>query len=197
MATALDPRASAAAAPSHAAVTVEELRERGAISSLRDEWTRIAAAMRDHGWTKGPFLAPEWLSVYAASLCNDRGGARLGDFRMLVAHRAGRLVAALPLVVERRRLAGVPARVLRSLSDEHSQRFDLLLDPAHADDGARALVEHLAQARDWDAVELQVVADGDTAAHALVAAARAHHLPTGEWASMVSPYLTLPSSAAE
>ena len=125
------------AAPAAVAVAVEELRERGAIASLRDECTRLAAAMRDAGWTKGPFLAPEWLAIYAASLCRDRDDARLGDFRLLVAHCAGRLVAALPLVAERRALAGVPARVLRSLSDDHSQRFDLLLDPACADDAAR------------------------------------------------------------
>jgi CelD/BcsL family acetyltransferase involved in cellulose biosynthesis len=197
MATALDVRRRDAAAPADVPIAVEELRERGAISSLRDEWERVAAAMRAHGWTKGPFLAPEWSSVYAASLCNERDDDRAGDFRLLVAHRAGRLVAALPLVAERRKLAGVPARILRSLSDDHSQRFDLLLDPAYADDAAGALVAHLSRARDWDAVELQVILDEHAAAHALVAAARAANLPTGEWASMVSPYLTLPSSAAE
>ncbi|HEY2745807.1 MAG TPA: GNAT family N-acetyltransferase [Polyangia bacterium] len=179
------------------AVAVEELGERGAISSLREEWTRVATAMRAAGWTKGPFLAPEWLSIYAASLCDPHDAARAGDFRLLVAHRAGRLVAALPLVVERRKLAGVPARVLRSLSDDHSQRFDLLLDPADADEAARALVAHLSRARDWDAVELQGILDEGAAAHALVAAAIAANFPIGEWASMRSPYLPLPRSAAE
>jgi CelD/BcsL family acetyltransferase involved in cellulose biosynthesis len=197
MSAAIDWMSRQDAAATSAPVAVEELRERGAISALADEWTRVAAAMRDAGWTKGPFLAPEWLSIHAASMCNEHAATRTGDFRLLVAHRAGRLVGALPLVVERRRLAGVPARVLRSLSDDHSQRFDVLLDPAHAGDTARALVAHLATARDWDAVELQVVLDENAAAHALVAAARAANLPIGEWPSMVSPYLTLPSSAAE
>jgi CelD/BcsL family acetyltransferase involved in cellulose biosynthesis len=197
MATALDLRRREQAAPADVPIAVEELRERGAISSLRDEWTRLAAAMRDAGWTKGPFLTPEWLSIYAASLCNEEDDARAGDFRVLVAHRAGRLVAALPLLCERRRLAGVPSRVLRSLSDVHSQRFDLLLDPACADDAARAIITHLVRARDWDAVELQVVLDDHAAAHALIAAARAANFPTGEWASMVSPYLTLQATTAE
>jgi len=197
MATALDLRRHDQAAPLDATVAVEELRERGAISSLRDDWTRLTAAMREHGWTRGPFLAPEWMSVYAASLCNAQDPARAGDFRLLVAHRAGSLVAALPLVAERRKLAGVPARVLRSLSDDHSQRFDLLLDPAHAGDAARALVAFLARARDWDAVELQSVLDHGAAANTLVAAARDTGLPIGEWPSMASPYLTLPSSTAE
>ncbi len=199
MATAFDLRRAdgdAAFAPATAPVVVEEIGERSALSSLRGDWERIAAAMRDAGGTRGPFLAPEWLGIFAAALCNEHDGARLGDFRLLVAHRAGALVAALPLVVERRRLAGVPARLLRSLSDDHSQRFDLLLDPAHADDAARALVAHLARARDWDAVELQTVLDDGAAAHKLVDAARAAGLPTGAWASMVSPYLPLPATTA-
>ena len=72
--------------------------------------------------------------------------ARAGEFRLLVAHRAGRLVAALPLVAERRKLAGMPARVLRSLADDHSQRFDSCSIPSCADDAAprarRAPVAH-------------------------------------------------------
>ncbi len=199
MATAVELRRDDAA-PTDAhvdgSIAVEELRERGAISSLRDDWTRVAAAMRAAGWTKGPFLAPEWLSIYAASLCDTHDTARAGEFRLLVAHRAGRLVAALPLIAERRKLAGLPARVLRSLSDDHSQRFDLLLDPADADDAARALIAHLARARDWDAVELQSVLDEGAAAHALVAAACAANFPDGEWRSMSSPYLPLPATVA-
>jgi CelD/BcsL family acetyltransferase involved in cellulose biosynthesis len=198
MATALRHRDDAAftSAPGEAVVAVEELRDRGAISSLRDEWIRVAAAMRDAGWTKGPFLAPEWLSIYAASMCDPHDRARAGEFRLLVAHRAGHLVAALPLVAERRKLAGMPARVLRSLADDHSQRFDLLLDPSCADEAARALVAHLSRTRDWDALELQSVLNDGAAAHALVAAAIAADLPIGEWASMVSPYMPLPPDVA-
>jgi CelD/BcsL family acetyltransferase involved in cellulose biosynthesis len=86
---------------------------------------------------------------------------------------------------------------LRSLSDDHSQRFDLLLDPACAADAARALVAHLRRARDWDAVELQVVLDGNAAAQQLVDAARGAGLPIGDWPSMVSPYLALPATVAD
>ncbi len=197
MSAALDLRSRTEALPADVPVAVEELRQRGAISSLRDEWLRVASAMCDAGWTKGPFIAPEWFSVYAASLCNEHDDDRVGDFRLLVAHRAGRLVAAMPLVAERRRLAGVPSRILRSLSDDHSQRFDILLDPEHAEAAAGALVAHLQRLRGWDAVELRGIVEPDAAAHVLVAAARAAQLPTGEWAATVSPYLTLPSSTAE
>ena len=197
MAAAVDVRPRSYAAGSPAPLAVEELRDRGAIASLRGEWERVAAAMSAAGWTRGPFVAPDWFCVYAASLANAHDRAPSGELRLLVAHRAGRLVAALPLLAERRRLAGAPARLLRSLSDDHSQRFDLLLDPADADAAAAALVAHLGHARDWDALELQSVLDDGAAAHKLVDAARAAGLPTGHWPSMVSPYLTLPPSQAE
>jgi CelD/BcsL family acetyltransferase involved in cellulose biosynthesis len=193
-ATAPRARTAGAALP----VTIEELRDRGALSALRPALTQLGAAMAAAGQTKGPFLTPEWMAIFATALADPRDSERAGDFRLLVAHQAGALVAALPLIAERRRLAGLPARLLRSLSDDHSQRFDLWLDPGPAGDAAvRALVAHLARRGDWDALELQSVPCGNGAAARLVTAARAAGLPVGDWRSMVSPYLSLPATTAE
>jgi CelD/BcsL family acetyltransferase involved in cellulose biosynthesis len=179
-------------------ITVEEIRERGALSALRPSLEALAADMAAAGQTKGPFLTPDWAALTAAALADPRDRDRLGDFRLLVAYHGDTIVAALPLVAERRRLAGVPARLLRSLSDDHSQRFDLWLAPGPAGDAAaRALITHLGQRGDWDAVELQSVPTSAAAAARLVAAAREVRLPVGYWPSMTSPYLPLPSSAAE
>ena len=150
------------------------------------------------GLTRGPFLSPDWFAIYAATLTDRHDAARVGDLRLLVVHRAGRLVAALPLIAEKRRLSGVPARILRSLTDDHSQRFDVLLAPgAEGDAAAQALVAHLGQRRDWDAVELQSVTAEGAAADRLVAAARAAGWTDGDWTSMKSPFLPLPTSADE
>lgn len=179
-------------------VTVEEVRELGALSALRPSLEALATAMAAAGQTKGPFLTPDWAALTAAALADPRDHDRLGDFRLLVAHHGGAVVAALPLVAERRRLARVPARLLRSLSDDHSYRFDLWLDPGPAGDAAaRALIAHLGQRGDWDAVELQSAPARDAAAARLIAAAREARLPVGYWQAMISPYLPLPSSAAE
>jgi CelD/BcsL family acetyltransferase involved in cellulose biosynthesis len=180
------------------AIGIEELRDRGALAALRPSLDRLAAAMAAAGHTKGPFLSADWATLTAAALTDPRDPERLGDFRLLVAHQGGTLVAALPLIAERRRLAGAPARLLRSLSDDHSQRFDLWLDPGPAGAAAvRALVAHLAQRRDWDALELQSIPAGGSAAARLVAAARHAGLPVGAWTSMTSPYLSLPATTAE
>jgi CelD/BcsL family acetyltransferase involved in cellulose biosynthesis len=187
-----------AAAPASAPVAVEELYDRGAIFALRDEWERLAADVAAAGGVRGPFLTPEWLGIFAAALADARAPGCVGELRLLVAHRAGRLVAALPLVVESRLLAGVPARLLRSLADDHSQRFDLLLAPgADGDEAAHALARHLARARGWDALELRSVpTDGSNGAR-LVAAAATLGMVSGTWPAMRSPYLPLPASVDE
>jgi CelD/BcsL family acetyltransferase involved in cellulose biosynthesis len=165
-----------------AAVEVAELRDRAAIASLREEWDRLRREVAAAGGVAGPFLAPEWFAVQAASLAPD-------SLRLLVAHRAGRLAAVLPLLEETRRLSGLPARVLRSLSDDHSQRFDLLCD---GDDAASALLDHLRRDKRWDALELRdVPVDAPSGAARLTAAARLAGLPTAQWPAMRSPWMRL------
>jgi CelD/BcsL family acetyltransferase involved in cellulose biosynthesis len=181
-------------------VTIEEAHEPGALSALRPSLEALAAAMTAAGQTKGPFLTPDWTAITAAALADPSDRDRLGDFRLLVGRHDGAVVAALPLVAERRRrrIAGVPARILRSLTDYHSYRFDLWLDPGPAGDAAaRALIAHLGQRGDWDAFELWPAPACDAAATRLVAAAREAGMPVGDWQLMISPYLPLPSSAAE
>jgi CelD/BcsL family acetyltransferase involved in cellulose biosynthesis len=171
-------------------LSVEELHDRGAIGALAWEWERLRAEVAQAGGTRGPFLSARWFAIFAASLARD------GALKLLVAHRAGRVCGILPLMAERRALAGVPARVLRSLSDDHSQRFDLLAD---GDDAIAALFMHLERDRSWDALELRDVPDGEraTGADRLCALARAAGCRVAAWPAMVSPYLTLPATVEE
>ena len=125
-----------------AAVTVEELNDRAAISALAPEWERLRSEV-----------------------------ARAGG-------------------VEKRRIAGVPARVLRSLSDDHSQRFDLLCSDGEA---ARALFVHLAADRTWDVLELRDALKSAGVDKLIAAAEYAGHA-TAQWPAMVSPFLPLPST---
>lgn len=175
-------------APAQGQVVVEMLHDRAAIGALAPAWERLRAEMAAQGRARGPFLSPAWFAVYAASLATGPEALVL-----LVAHRAGEVVGILPLLRERRRLSGVPARVLRSLSDDHSQRFDLI---AADDEAARAMFRHLARNPDWDVLELrELPASGPCAALALVDAARHAGLPTAAWPAMRSPRLPLPASA--
>jgi CelD/BcsL family acetyltransferase involved in cellulose biosynthesis len=170
-----------------AQLAVEEVNDRAAIAALSPAWEGLRAEVAAAHGTAGPFLAPAWFAIYAAGLGRD--------LRILVVHRAGRIVGILPLLRERRRLAGLPARLLRSLSDDHSQRFDVLLSPSEPDRVAAALFSHLASRSDWDALELREIPDGESGAARLIWQARAEGHLTRAWTAMRSPYLLLDDSS--
>lgn len=187
---------------SAAALSVEELRHRGALRSLAPAW----ASLVERSGNAGPFYQAFWFAVLASRLrsssltarqsgdaAKDAVGGR-GELRLLVAHRRGVLEGALPLVSERRRIAGVPARVLRSLSDDHSQRFDVL---AEGDAAIVALWRRLAADPSWDVLELRDLPEQSPAALRLVELATADGFPTGVWPSMRSPWFPLPATVAE
>jgi CelD/BcsL family acetyltransferase involved in cellulose biosynthesis len=166
-------------------LSVEELRDRAAIAALTPEWERLRAEVAAAGGTAGPFLSPAWFAIFAAAIADD--------LRLLVAHRGGRLVGVLPLMMERRRLARLPARILRSLSDDHSQRFDVLLSPSEPQRVAAALWQHIARMRDWDALELREIPDGMSGAARLLEAASNDGYATHAQPAMRSPFLALPA----
>jgi CelD/BcsL family acetyltransferase involved in cellulose biosynthesis len=155
-------------------IAIEVITDRAAIAALAPDWERLRAEIG----IPGPFFGPTWFAITASAISDD--------LRILVAHRGGRLVGVLPLMLERRRLAGLPARVLRSLSDDHSQRFDALLSPAEPDAVATMMWRHLESLGYWDALELRELLP-DAAAHRIVRAAEGHL--TAEWPAMRSPYL--------
>jgi CelD/BcsL family acetyltransferase involved in cellulose biosynthesis len=166
---------------------VEVLEGSNLPSWLRKPWEELRLAVAARGMTAGPFLSFDWTAVYARAL-----GARVGVPRIFLVWRGDRLVAALPLVAERRSLAHAPARILRSLSDDHSQRWDALVTDREA---AAALVTWLLADESWDALELRdAPARADTGVDLITAAARNASCIVGEWPSQSSPYLALPAS---
>jgi CelD/BcsL family acetyltransferase involved in cellulose biosynthesis len=176
--------------------SVEELADRAAIGALKEEWESLRHRLAENGGTRGPFLSPSFFAVFAASIV--RGPAR--SLRLLIAHRNGRICGLWPLLFEHRRLAGVPARVLRSLGDEHSQRYDALVVD---DETASAFVHHLVGDRAWDAIELRDVLTSEgtttmdwhkTGIDRIVAAARQHRIPVGTLFPSASPFLSLPTT---
>jgi CelD/BcsL family acetyltransferase involved in cellulose biosynthesis len=106
----------------------------------------------------------------------------------------GLLTAALPLLLRRTRIYGVPVRELCSMANVHSGRFDLLAE--NPPEAARAFLGVLLEQADWDVLKLIDVPQGG-AAEALLDAAGAAGLRSGHWPSMNSPYIDLPASWSE
>ena len=186
MAEGLD-RPAATRADPVGGIDVRELTDPPAVAELAPAWDRLRTEIVSRGGTAGPVLRPEWISVQAEAIA-PRG------YRLLTAWRGARLCGLLPLLAESRRLSGAPARILRSLSDEHSQRFDALVAD---DDVARALIGHVLRDPGWDLIELRdaAIAPG-TGVAALADAAREAGCAVELWPSLLSPYLPLPVTTA-
>jgi CelD/BcsL family acetyltransferase involved in cellulose biosynthesis len=169
------------------AIRVRELTNPAAVPELAPAWDKLRAEIVSRGGTVGPFLRPEWMSVQAEALAPQ-------GYRLLTAWRGAELCGLLPLVAESRRLSGAPARMLRSLSDEHSQRFDALVAD---EDAARALIAHVLRDPGWDVIELRdAVIEPGTGVARLAEAAREEGCAVELWPSLQSPYLPLPATVS-
>ncbi|MBI1735595.1 MAG: GNAT family N-acetyltransferase [Candidatus Rokubacteria bacterium] len=160
---------------------VFEVRDRAALAALAPAWSGLA-----HDAAGQVFYRHEFISTWVESFA-PRGRVRV------VAERDGaeRLTAVLPLVAERVTLCGVPVRQLTSASNVHSCRFDLLARHPAASGGA--LLDHLVERGGWDVLRILDVPEDGAAWH-LLHAARARGLRVGTWASVNSPFITLPAT---
>ncbi|XXF80869.1 GNAT family N-acetyltransferase [Myxococcaceae bacterium GXIMD 01537] len=169
------------ARPLIAAPSVDEVTDRSAFMALEPEWNALVEATSGELFYRHEFLRI-WVDNFAP-------GARL---RILILRDSdGRLSAALPLVLERTTLHGVPVRQLSATANPHSCRFDVLAREPEA--AAAAFLAHLRARRDWDVLRLTDVPEGG-AGWALHEAARQAGLPTGTWESLQSPYVPLPGT---
>jgi CelD/BcsL family acetyltransferase involved in cellulose biosynthesis len=162
---------------------VSEVRDRAEFGRMEKEWDALLDASPARGTV---FLRHAFLRIW---IDNFAPRARL---RVLVARDgAGTLQAALPLMEARMRFYGVPVRALRSTSNPHSCRFDLVaIDGAKA---ASAFFRHLAADDGWDVLRLHDVPEGG-AARLLQAEFEKDGWPTGAWESLQSPYVPLPGT---
>ncbi|WIM92887.1 GNAT family N-acetyltransferase [Actinoplanes oblitus] len=120
--------------------TTETVRDDAAFRDLRDDWDELyrhcatASAFQSHGWLTG------WWQGYA----------RPGRLRLTVVRRHGRLVAAAPLMLDRRGAFGVLVPLGGALADH----TEVLVADDVAGPAARALAAALLAEPGWQAVDL-------------------------------------------
>ena len=167
---------------------VHVLDGRAALDTLAGEWERLqeeAAASTPELNPSAPFYSPRWFAIWA----DTSSGTPI----LAIARRAGRLEAVLPLLAVDHSLAGVRCRMLQSLSDEHSPRFDLL---CRSDEALEAILTHLLERPNWDVLLLRDLLPGSNGER-MTQLAEARGLPTGAWPSLTSPFLSLPGEEAQ
>jgi CelD/BcsL family acetyltransferase involved in cellulose biosynthesis len=145
------------------------------VDSVASEWRELCAESE-----LAPFHHPEWTAAYLRAFAP---GAAL---RLLTARTGSRLCAVLPLM-EESTFCGLPARVLRSASNVHSSRVDLVVNNGQA---IGCVWDCLKEMDDWDVLEIRDVPMGG-AAEQLLALAAADHYPVGQWETDVTPYVSL------
>ena len=129
-----------------AGVTTTVLRHQSELDELGAEWRELHAASP----AATPFQSHAWIAAWA------RAYVAPGRLRVVLARRDGRLVAALPLHLERRG----PWRVLAPLGGAISDHTDGLFEP-HADDAVRAaLTDALLREPGWSVVDLPEIRPG-------------------------------------
>jgi len=149
--------------------------------TMEKDWNALVETTADE-----PFYRHEFIRSWIDSFVPD---ARL---KILTGHdRAGRLVAALPLVAGRGFLYGVPVRTLVSPTNVYSCRFDLIA--ADRRGAARTFFRTLAGDDSWDVIKITDVPAGGNAWDLYNAATDAG-FPSGAWESQRSPFIPLPPS---
>src|SRR5829696_2538229 len=163
---------------------VHEVNDHAAFMALELEWNALAEAMDSQVFYRHEFIRT-WVDTFAT-------GAHL---RILSARDdTGDLAAVLPLTEERSTMYGAPVRQLVAAANLHSYRFDLIARDAEA--AGRAFFDYLSADTGWDLIRAIGVPLGGATWH-LYDAARDAGLPVGAWASLQSPYITLPTTFVE
>jgi CelD/BcsL family acetyltransferase involved in cellulose biosynthesis len=179
------PHQAAAALPlPPGGVVVEELNSPSEFAALREDWNALVESSH-----AGPFTRHECIRAWINSFAP---GAKLVILTARDSER--RLAAALPLLLERGLVCGLPARQLIAAANTHSCRFDMLANDAKA--ASRAFLRHLLDKPGWEVLRISDVPEGGHAWQ-LHRAAVELRLPVGAWESQRSPYLSLPSDYEE
>jgi CelD/BcsL family acetyltransferase involved in cellulose biosynthesis len=142
-------------------------------------------ALCDEGPCADLFHRPEWWRAhhraFDADQTTDYIGVRIG----------GALRAIAPFIEDRTKFCGLPARRLRLPANAHSYRADVVHGTGSVAEALAAMWAHL-RSMPWDVLELSDVPDGG-AGEMLLAFASSEGWPTGQWPSIRSPYMVLPS----
>jgi CelD/BcsL family acetyltransferase involved in cellulose biosynthesis len=165
-----------------------EFQGRAGLEQLRPDWERLCGVMAG----KAFFHLPAWYDAYLADLEETPDAvAFVGAFAGDTLH------AVFPLRRARRRVMGIPFRVVELPEHPHMAVGDFVFSPEdrRTDDLCEGLLRHLeARGPRWDYLSLQDVFEGSRAS-SLVAVARSRavmsrqtdaccSLPTGSWEAL-------------
>lgn len=152
-----------------------------AISQISADWLSLC----NEGVSTLPFLRPEWFTAFTNSF---------GDkIKVLTTQKDSRLTAILPLSSVSGDLHGVPVRILRSVYNLNTPRFDLIHanDPDSRHEMTRELWESIKNDSSWDVLEFRLVPH-ESWLHDILLLADGEGHRTGIWEMDGAPYVAIP-----
>lgn len=168
------------ASPGRTRPSTEVVSDYGAFMALEHEWN---AAVSRAGIAH-PFLRHEWIRTWW-----DCFGSKAA-LHIIVVRADGRIVAIAPLMRETAVMYGVPVRRLRFIHNDHTPRTDFIIS-GRADEAYQAIWDAIAEASDWDVLQLSQLPVESPTHDAITGRAVSAGCTTGLWRSGDSPYLPL------
>ncbi len=170
--------ASPEARVSETRIDIDMIETEAEVLRLREAWHDLLAECP----APNVFLSFEWFWPW---------WRHFGDAQCVIyrAREAGRLIGLLPMRRDHRSVLGIRVPVLRSMTNVHSPRYDLVVRRDRVAEVLRAWLEHLRQEAGWVAIELAYVPAESTTAMRLRDAARGRRLRVGMARHLVSPRL--------
>lgn len=166
-----------------------------------DEFAALAGpweALRAEAGAANPFLAHDWLARWWQTYAPGRQLWTILAYDLAYDPAAnGRLIGAVPLVLERARL-GARRLTFMGSGEAAPNHLDLIAHPEHRDAFARAVADSLRAARgQWDVLELLSLSGDSPAAAAVLTALGAAGMTPAVSLFARCPYAALPATYDE
>lgn len=168
-------------APSETELTVETVADFQSFVELEPAWN----ALLNRAGVEHPFLTHEWVRTWWECF---GAGKRL---HVLIARRGREVVGLAPMMVSAGRMYGMRVRWLEFIYNDHTPRFDFIVDPSAEgvyDAFWRCLIEQQAF---WDVLKLCQLPHGSRSLDEIPRLARASGFRLGLWSSGAAPYLPM------
>lgn len=164
-------------------ITVEVVDRFEGFLAMEREWNALVG---DSPRRDTPMLTHEWFRAWWEAFGQDR------EMLVLRLVAGGRLVGIAPLMRGWARYYGIPCRVLSLITNEHSNRSDIVVAD-HPEACLRAVVGFVRRlAPRWDFAELDFLPADSATTHFIRSSAAEFGLAYVEHPSHVSPWIELP-----
>ena len=152
--------------------------------SLETEWDALVAA----SGIAHPFMSHAWLRAWWLAF----GAGK--TLYVIVARKGGALIGAAPLMITERRFYGLRARVLESIANDHTPRFEFIIARGHETAAHAAIWQQISDGARWDVLQLRQLLNDSPTLERLRETATRFALPIGTWAAERSPYIAFSGS---